>query len=361
LVLLGLLSLDLVTPKGPEIRITSATIGEPVRIEPEGNGDVWTTTWADDGDLYSVADDTHGFGHECNSNLAVFRLQGDDPTTVRGEVVNCMREYGAATELGEDGACWKANGLICVDSVLYLTVSRHTYHAKPFWVQHAWDASIVKSDDYGRTWTPAPAYGAAMFPGRAFGAPFFVQYGRDGGGDGDGADAYVYAVSPDGVWDNGSSMILGRVLRGRIGSLDPGDWEFSHGFDEAGLPIWTPRHEIALPIFRAPGRTSMTGVHYLAGLGLYVMPQWHYPHLSRPDPERWLVSQWELYQAPAPWGPWELFHIEEFAPTAFYNPSIPAKFISPDGSRLTIFCAGDFATQAHYALHALPVTLEVAP
>jgi hypothetical protein len=103
----------------------------------------------------------------------------------------------------------------------------------------------------------------------------------------------------------------------------------------------------------------MTGVQYLSPLGLYVMPQWHYPHLDRPHPDRWQVTRWELYQAPEPWGPWTLFHEEEFAPQAFYNPSIPAKFVSENGLTFSIFTAGDFATQAHYALHVVPVSLVV--
>jgi hypothetical protein len=308
------------------MRIVGATIGDDVRVLPEGNGDVWTTTWAGDGHLYAVADDTHGFGDECKSNLAVYRITGDAIGRLEGKAVNCMREYGALAELGEDGACWKANGLTCIDGVLYLTVSRHYYPAAPFWIQDAWDSTIVQSGDYGSTWSEAPRLEAPMFPGRAFAAPFFVQYGKDGVAETDGADVYVYAVSSDGVWNNGSAVTLGRVPRTHISSLEARDWEFVQGFDKAGEPVWGPRHDTARAVFRNPGRTSMTGVHHVSPLGLYVMPQWHYPNLDGPDPHRWLVTRWQLYSAPVPWGPWELFHEQDFAPEAFYNPSIPAKF-----------------------------------
>jgi hypothetical protein len=41
-----------------------------------------------------------------------------------------------------------------------------------------------------------------------------------------GADQYVYAVSNDGYWNNGSLMKLGRVGRDRLENLNPADWEF---------------------------------------------------------------------------------------------------------------------------------------
>ena len=101
---------------------------------------------------------------------------------------------------------------------------------------------------------------------------------------------YVYAVSNEGTWNNGNWMTLGRVSRGLIERLDAADWEFVHGFDDKGEPIWRPRHENALYVFRSPGRASMTGIHYIAPLDLYLMPQWHYPHPDDPK-RRWNVHQ----------------------------------------------------------------------
>lgn len=350
-------------------RIQKAQIGNAVRLS-NCSGDVWTTTWADDDNLYSVSDDTTGFNKACDSNLAVHRISGGPPPNVVGVTVNPMKEFGGASELKEDGASWKASGLTCVNGVLYLAVSRHWYDgvgdtsgdsAHHFWVQETWDASIVKSTDHGLTWSPAPKLGHAMFPGRVFSNPFFVQYGKDGRGMNDGSDRFVYAVSNDGTWNNGNWMTLGRVSAGLIGRLDPEDWEFVHGFDDKSQPIWRPRHDNALYIFRSPGRTSMTGIHYIAPLDLYIMPQWHYPRLDDPK-RRWKASRWEFYSAPAPWGPWTLFHTQDFEPQGFYNPSIPSKFISEDGRQFWIFVAGDFTDQGpnnFYGLNVLPVTLEI--
>jgi hypothetical protein len=76
-------------------------------------------------------------------------------------------------------------------------------------------------------------------------------------------------------------MTLGRVRRERIGRLDPGDWEFVQRLGAEGQPLWGRRYDTAQSIFRAPGRTSMTGRHYIAPLGLYILPQRYGDHLIR--------------------------------------------------------------------------------
>jgi hypothetical protein len=347
------------------MRIISATVGEPTRV-PGSHGDVWTTAWAADGALYTASDDTLGFDRRCSSNLAISRIGGEEPLALHGETVNPMPEYGAWGEVSPvDRASWKANGFASVDGALYLSVSRHSgYMDCDLPHQEAFDASIVRSDDHGVTWSPAPTLGASMFPGPSFATPAFIEFGRDSAA---AIDEHVYAVSSDGAWNNGSAMRLGRVRRERMSRLDAADWEFIQDFDrqEDSRPVWGPRHDTARSIFRAPGRTSMTGIHFVKELGLFVLPQWHYPYLGQVD-RAWGVTRWELYQAPAPWGPWELFHTQEWAPQAFYNPVIVGKFTSAEGRRLWIFTAGDFRTGiepdgGHYVLHVVPLELEVDP
>src|SRR5215472_11064411 len=97
-----------------KLRIVKAQIGEAIRF-PNCSGDVWTTTWADDDNLYSVTDDTTGFDKACNSNLAVHRIMGGPPPKIQGLTVNPMTEFGKESELKGDQASWKASGLACVD------------------------------------------------------------------------------------------------------------------------------------------------------------------------------------------------------------------------------------------------------
>jgi len=355
---------DAAQPNPPAKGSLKATFGEPIAYK-DLHGDSWTPAWADDENLYSTADDTLGpKDTPINSNLAVYRITGDQPPGIHVEVVNPMPQFGKCTEVKpEDGACWKASSLACIDGVLYLAASRNRYVDQgAFNIQQVWDSSIIKSTDHGKTWSPAPQLGQAMFPGHTFSNPCFVQYGQDGRGTKDASDKFVYAVSNDGSWNNGNSMALGRVPRNRIANLDPHDWEFVHGFEKGQVPIWKPRHDYAIYTLRAPGRAGVGGIHYIAGIDRYITAQWHYPTLNEiPQTVAWNHSRFELYEGPAPWGPWTLFHTQDFKPQGFYNPTIPSKFISADGKKLWIFAAGDFSTSDHpyYTINMIPVTLDI--
>lgn len=104
----------------------------------QSNGDACITAWTNDGDLCSVPDDTRGFDLKGPArNLMVHRLSGDNPSHLRAVTVNAMDEYGKNTapmsSLGygpaaaEDGRAWKADGIISIDGVLYIFVSKHDY------------------------------------------------------------------------------------------------------------------------------------------------------------------------------------------------------------------------------------------
>lgn len=343
------------------MRIIKAELGKPIRY-PRSHGDLWMSTWADDDCLYSMSDDTQGFDQKCSSNLALHRITGVMPPEIVGETINPMTEYGKWAETLEDRAMWKANGLTCIDGVLYMSVSRHLNPMSVFNIQETWDASVIKSADHGLSWSKAPELGHSMFPGHTFCTPIFVHYGKDGKGRAHESDQFVYAISSSDSWNNGSTMTLGRVRRDKIGRLDNRDWEFVQGYDPKRNPIWGERHDTAGHVFRAPGRTGMTGMHYIEPLNLYILPQWHFTCLED-DERRWKASCFEFYQAPAPWGPWELFHVQHFEPEGWYNPCIPAKFISPDGTKLWLFVAGLWTTcktlDGYYGLFMIPVTLEV--
>jgi hypothetical protein len=354
-------------------RITTARLGEPIGY-PDAYGDLWCPTWADDGNVYVALDDASGFAPwEPNYNLMIARLEGDDPSRpgegLVGFNVNHLEEYGYGGALQEDGACWKAMGLTCIDGILYMAVSRHRYYDERMPLNHAWDGSIIKSEDHGRSWSAQPALGRAMFPGSRFSTPFFVEYGRDGESDAHDAERYVYAVANDGFWNNGSSMVLGRCEKARLPQLDGTDWEFVQAFDDDGAPLWGPRHDTARLLFRSPGRTSENGIHYVPGIGLYIMGQWHFPDLEQPGMslnDRFKRSVFEFYQAPAPWGPWERFLVHEWDIEGYYNPSIPSKFISSDGLSMHVFTSGGFSYQEgeehhleYYTLTSLRLELEV--
>ena len=59
-----------------------------------------------------------GFGKAAR-NLAFHVLEGNEPHSLRGKMVNSTDSYGAAAEKGADGATWKACGQECIDGTFY--------------------------------------------------------------------------------------------------------------------------------------------------------------------------------------------------------------------------------------------------
>jgi hypothetical protein len=365
------------------IPIIGASLETPIRYnDPPSRfvkGDTWSTAWAEDDVLYVATDDTPGWNDALEAskgrNLAVNSFGTSTPPGLVGALVNSMDAYGYGGQLGDDGASWKADGLVCVDGVLYLSVSRHWY-GKPETnnVQISKNSTIVKSDDYGSTWNSEPPTGepfpSPMFPGPKFATPFFVQYDKDGAPPTpvvDEADGYVYAVSTDGYWDNGNAMHLGRVRRERLPDLDASQWEFYTGM-ENDTPRWQnglAGLAAAAPMLSAEGRCGQTAVHFIPGLKRYVMPQWSYPDLTARD-FNVTHSIWEFYEAPHPWGPWTLFRRWDWPTEGFYNPTIPNKFIGSDGRSMWLLTTGDFMTYdrppdtTKYTLYMMRMTLQTA-
>lgn len=66
--------------------------------------------------------------------------------------------------------------------------------------QPAMNASIIKSDNLGKTWfrSAKDNYDKPIFPGSRFSTPYFIQCGADGSSLIDNAEKYVYAVSNNG-------------------------------------------------------------------------------------------------------------------------------------------------------------------
>ncbi len=315
---------------------------EPM-LYPESHGDNWACTWADDGELYTVACDTLGIGNACRSNLAIHRLTGTPPEH-RAVTINPMSEY---LGLGKPERLdmWKGNGILYVDGALYLSVSQHTaVDIGLDNVQRAHSASIVRSLDYGRTWSPKPTADQSMFPTHRFATPFFVQFGQAYAGAPAPYEDHIYAVATA-SWNNGNYMVLGRVRRERMGRLDPGDWEFFAGANERDEATWQSDILKAQPVFRLRGCTSETGIHYVPAIDRFILPQWAYIDLDNPLP--WDHTMLHLYEAPRPWGPWRLFHSEPDWGVGYYNPCLPSKWFEEGGRRMWMVMAGNWTNAFH--------------
>lgn len=398
--------------------ITGASIGVPQtyprQVALHARGDTWYDTWGSQtyhGDIFVTSDDSTGFGGKCNSNIVVGELSGGTPSSLSLAYENCMTSFGVKAAIGKygDGRTWKSDGIISVSGTLYLVVDRQQdgRGGWPNGFQPSSNASIIKSADGGRTWSngfgvknaangaaPQPVKGStaiqATFPGSSFATPQFINYGQDDNpsSTADGGNRYVYAISNDGYAYDGSSMILGRVLRAEIGRLDGTRWQYytgQPGGDGMNSADWSGNVNNAQPILTAAHQLSQSAVQYVPGLNQYVMTDFYYPFVrnwGNVSNRGGAASQvtWVFYEAPHPWGPWTKFFSE---PTAecyvtctagtadqlgLYDPALVSKFISMDGLSDVIFTSGDFTAGNQsrpndpllYMLHAFPITFETA-
>jgi hypothetical protein len=352
----------------------SLHIGKPVTL-PFNQGDTWVTLWADDDKLYSPSNDSSGFNgidysalsktptaYELAStgNIVFNCLEGTDPTQLKGWTVNRMKDYGVMGFEGPDGCTWKSSGCASIDGTIYWVVARHKYGEKsgdPSLRQPAHNASIVKSTDFGKSWSRSARenYDSPMFPGSRFATPYFIDYGRKPVHV-DGADRYIYAVSNNGFWDNGDDLVLGRVLREKIGALNSADWEFFSSGDGERTSSWSPHLADARPVLKNPGHLGMTGAVYLPAQRRYQMVGWYYPAGGGKITGASVRTIWDFYEAPHPWGPWTKTLTHEFSPEGYYCPEICPKFQS--ANRFYVFTAGDFQNpKQFYRLTVVPVDI----
>jgi hypothetical protein len=337
--------------------IRGISVEAPIPVG-DNQGDTWAPTWANDGHIYSPSNDTAGFHSAAKANIAFNRIDGEDPLHLGGKTINPMPQYGKEAEKGPDGCTWKSSGCACIDGVLYWVVARHHYgddSGDPHRRQTAQNASIIKSVDYGRTWTRSAElnYHAPMFPGRRFATPYFVEFGRNGAAPANVGE-YVYALSNNGFWDCGDDMIVGRVRRSRIGRLKAADWEFHVG-GNAGAASWTSNMNDAVPVLKDPGKFGMTGATYLHRYQRYLMVGWYYPAGGGKMAGAATHTVWDFYESPRPWGPWTKIGSYDSQPSGYYSPEVCAKFQTSD--KVFAFTAGNWNQPKDYRLTVVPLKL----
>lgn len=315
------------------------------------HGDTFPMTWADDGEIYASSGDPHWGGKPDGLDVECFA--GNAPA-YRISRVNAMPDYR-----GNGGEGDKPSGMICVGGVLYLAFQNALGKRPPARgerSQHGSDATIVRSLDHGRSWTPArSAISAPMFPGHAFGGPAFVNVGRNHDGAPDG---FVYAVSAD-QWDNGSHLRTGRVPADRI--MDAGAWEWVGLLGGDGPPCWTRDLASATPVLSRERNISLPEMVYVAPLSRYLLLTW----CLKGDFSADHGSELFLYEAPSPWGPFALVHHEdpwESPDVNPYCPRLPLKWLSvtSDGIAGWLQFSGSWREQSrHYRSHVRKFRLHV--
>ncbi|MEW5826310.1 MAG: DUF4185 domain-containing protein [Candidatus Bipolaricaulota bacterium] len=266
------------TPSSPVIA-SIALAGPPIRPF-KSSGDLWMSTWADDGALYTGWGD--GFGvdplaHEVWSDCGIACLTGSLPKLSATEV--CYIAPTSEPEVND-----KPSSLLSIDGRLV-----GAFHSP---LGDAWIGYLAYSDDYGHNWTrvgyhdPGDPWSAGASPWvrdacSAVRCLCFIQMGQDYELNTDG---YVYALGIGTEWSWMGPVRLTRVPVASI--LDYDAYQYCAGLDPSGDPIWSHDERRAVPL---PGvRASEQG-----------------SAMFHPQLKRYLfLTNPHLYDAPTPWGPW---------------------------------------------------------
>lgn len=280
-------------------------------------GDNWPSTWGDDDALYTAYGDGNGFEPFVPAKLSMgFSKVTGNPPDIQG--VNFKAEGGDFKGDGRSGR--KASGLLMVDGVLYL-LARNLDNAQLAW-----------SRDHGATWTWADW----KFT-KSFGAPTFLNFGKNYAGARDGY-VYVYSLDGDGAYEAADRMVLARVSRDRIDRQDM--YEYFVGFEREGKPIWSKDITQRGAVFSHPGNCYRGSVTYDAGLKRYLWCQ-VLPHSTHPQGPRF-QGGFGIYDAPEPWGPWTTaFYTEAWDVGPGESSSLPTKWMSADGKTVHLLFSGD--------------------
>jgi hypothetical protein len=305
-----------------------------------GHGDLWPNCWSNDDILYVAAGDGQGFGI-LPADVLVAAITGRP-----GDAGYRGMQLSAADRVSSiwsgDKYNRKPTGMLCQDGELYLAVQdlrRETFEDAPA-------ATIVKSTDKGRTWTWDRA--APMFADHVFTTIMFLDFGKDSQ---HAPDDYVYAYGLDDNWafsefkPGPTQLFLARVPRDRVQTRT--SWQFFTGFEASGAPRFSADIAERKPVLEDTRRVlsepldpmlrfqNMTTINQ--GGVVYNAPLKRYLYSS------WTEYTFELYEAPQPWGPFRLFHSQDFgmwpwndARNGGYGTTIPSKFISEDGKDMLL-------------------------
>lgn len=338
------------SPADTPLRVRIVYVEQANSVMTESDGDLWPSAWADDGYLYSACGDGTGFAKNLWSDILMNRIDGHPDTGLHGERLSDGDAIGPIWDVATCNR--KPTGMIAIDGncdgkdELYLAVQDLRRPDAGHGFDEAPTATIVRSDDYGKTWVWPDK---PMFSGHTFTTIMFLDLGQSGGGL-----EWVYSYGLDGNWRTSHSglqpdpthLYLARVSASAI--QDRSAWEFFTGMIE-GHPIWSSditqkqpvltdrRRMYADPdrVHKPEGFTTIAqgGVTWNPGLQRYIYVSWsEFTH--------------EFFEAPAPWGPWNLLGSIDYGSMPWsgprsplakhggYAPTIPSKFISADGKEM---------------------------
>ena len=205
-----------------------------------------------------------------------------------------------------------------VNGVLYL------------WVRNAGNSQLAWSPDRGATWS----WSDWTFT-TSFGAPTFLNFGRNYAGARDGF-AYVYSHDADTAYQPAPRMVLARVPIDRLRQRDA--YEYFRGFDAQQKPAWTKDIAARAGVFTCPRGCYRSAVTYNAGLRRYLWSQ------TLPGADARFEGGFAVYDAPEPWGPWtRAYFTERWDVGPGESSSFPTKWMNADGTTMHLVFSGEDA------------------
>ena len=330
------------------LRLRVAHVDQANTVLTQSDGDLWPSAWASDGALYAAAGDGTGFARHGWRDILVNRIDGMPQTGLTGERLSDGDAVGPIWDPERFNR--KPTGMVCVrlddKDVLFLAVQDLRCGDSPDTFNEAHAATVVRSDDLGRTWTWPEQ---PLFHSHVFTTVMFLDLGQANGGS-----DWVYAYGIDGNWRTSFSkkvpdptqLFLGRVPASDVQNIDA--WEFFAG-EVDGCPSWTADIMRKQPVLVDERRFYPTPAYGMQAHDFTCIAQgsvvWN-AGLGRYLYSTWSEYTFEFFEAPTPWGPWQLLHSHDFghfpwhgpysplAKHGGYAPTIPSKFISPDGSEM---------------------------
>src|SRR3569833_2206958 len=221
--------------------------------------DIWTMTWAADGNLYGGWGDGGGFqGDNTNGrvSLGFARILGvpiiGSSTSYSGQNV-----WGRAPNFAENLATFggKPRDMISVDGVLYAQAGVWTAAncgcPDPTLKSGTGnkDSTTVYSSDFGKSWQIAPWTGSTGIS---------LQFGQDYKGAIDPLWVYYYYQRDITLGTNSTNVYLSRVRKADL-LVDPataGHTQYIKDVDASGNPVWSTTESDSAVVFHDANNPS---------------------------------------------------------------------------------------------------------
>ena len=411
--------LSLVTP-AYAWRLTGLTIGTVTNYNTLNSptnyveSDTWSSTWASDGNTYSISDDnivgwTGAAPSGYSASVALLSSVGNPgTTTIIGSLEDAMPNMGTLAHL------FKGFGLMSIQGTLY-----------GFWGEQPETGPQILTNEFqtqvvacaigspcttDSNWSPLPAAGGSTawsspmwpipsparmspedIPPKSLGlftTPVWVEYGQDYNNSTgtlagfplnvDNNTVYAYAFGSDGFSFNGSNDYLGRVpiAGGATTIQNQSNWQYYCGAIGGNIATsgnWCSYSSsmasyppTATALFSEPFKVGEVGVQYLPVHGRYIAIFTYYPGaLQSPLLKQIFNSVWAVYEAGNLTGPWTKIQSIVWNTQGYYTPYILQSPLNFDGG-LTgeALAAGNYlqacSTGCLYTMNMIPITFNYA-